>query len=220
MEACEAVVVLSPGTSESGTGSRAGAPAEKQPVTWRRVPRFPWRPVVSLPAAPPGPQGPAAATGPPKRWHRRGPGRKGRGGHRPSSSQGPAPRGPSCPHPQGAPLGKISARRARPPGEGPGASTPALEARELDPAPDASGSSSPKPGAHRARSLARGVACGHWARVGAGQDLVGRQEPCPGQRWRPHPAATKSQACFREDPRRRPGPTGSGWGWGWRTQTS
>lgn len=50
MEACEAVV-LSPGPSESGTGSRSGAPAEKQPVTWRRVPRLPWRPAVSLPAA-------------------------------------------------------------------------------------------------------------------------------------------------------------------------
>lgn len=121
----------------------------------------------------------AAATRPPKRWDRRGPGCRGpqgpRGWGAPSlSSQGPAPRGSSRPHPAGRSLWEISALSTRPPGEGPGASLPAPEARELDPALNdpARRSGSPKPGA----------SCGHGTRVGAGRDLVGQQEPRLGRR--------------------------------------
>lgn len=211
MEACEAVV-LSPGTSESGTGSRAGAPAEKQPMTWRRVPRFPWRPVVSLPAA--GSAGARGSHRPPQALASAWSGPQGARGAPSLQQPGPCSAWPLMSSPPGRSLGKDQRSESQAAWGGPGSlhscsrgpGPGPCAGRQREQLPEARSASCAEP---RSRGRLRALGAS-----GRGPDLVGGQEPCPGRRWRPHPAATKSQACFREDPRRRPGPTG------WRTQTS
>lgn len=206
------------------SGSRFGAPAEKRPVTWWRVPRLPWRPAVSLPAArssggrqPPVPLSAGMGVGRVTRAAGAA------GGTVPPAARAPLRVAPHVLTPQGAPFGKISQRSENqaawggpgslhscPRGRGPGP----CAGRQQEQLPEARRASCAGPRRRgRLRALdASGRRAGPGRTAGAVPWPALKAASCE----RP-PAVTESQACSGEDASRRPGPTG--WGCGWSAQT-